>query len=120
TLRLGVKAVRAIFAEEPLKSLIAGEVHPGPGVETDDEIDAYLRKVCQTAHHPASTCRMGSDDNAVVDEQLRVRGVDGLRIADCSVMPHVIGANTNAPTIMIAEKAADMSRGKAALQPIHL
>ena len=120
TLRLGFKAVRSIFAQEPLKSVIAGETAPSAGIESDADIDAYLRKVCMTAHHPASTCRMGSDENAVVDEQLRVRGVTGLRVADCSVMPHVVGANTNAPTIMIAEKAADMIRGKAPLPAIHI
>jgi choline dehydrogenase len=120
TLRLGLKAVRSIFAQEPIRGVIAREVYPGDAISSDAEIDEYLRRNCATAHHPASTCRMGSDENAVVDEQLRVRGVEGLRVADCSVMPHVVGSNTNAPTIMIAEKAADMMRGRAPLPPAHV
>ncbi len=117
TLRLGLKAVRNIFAQEPLKSVIAKEVYPGAKVQSDAEIDEYLRRNCATAHHPASSCRMGTDDRSVVDGELKVRGVQGLRVADCSVMPHVVGSNTNAPTIMIAEKAADMMRGRPALAP---
>jgi choline dehydrogenase-like flavoprotein len=106
TLRGGLKTVRAIFAEEPLRSAIAGEVSPGPDFDTDEALDDWIRNNCQTASHPAGTCRMGIEDDAVVDAELRVKGVDGLRVADCSVMPDVVGANTNAPTIMIAEKAA--------------
>ena len=110
TLRDGVKAVRNIFATEPLASVMGDEVRPGVEVKTDADIEEFLRRNCETAHHPSSTCRMGIDDEAVVDGALKVRGVDGLRVADCSVMPDVIGSNTNAPTIMIAEKAADMIR----------
>jgi choline dehydrogenase-like flavoprotein len=115
TLRLGLKAVRNIFAQDPLKSLIEREVYPGPAFTSDAEIDEYLRRNCATAHHPACTCRMGADPEAVVDAELRVNGVAGLRVADCSVMPHVVGSNTNAPTIMIAEKAADMILGRPPL-----
>ncbi len=111
TLRGGVKAVRAIFAKAPLQRLVARERSPGPGAASDADLDAWIRNNGQTAHHPAGTCRMGADDNAVVDEELRVRGIAGLRVADCSVMPWVVGSNTNAPTIMIAEKAADYIRG---------
>jgi len=93
--------------------VIAGELRPGAGVEGDAAIEAFLRGNCETAHHPAGTCRMGADDDAVVDGALRVRGVDGLRVADCSVMPDVVGSNTNAPTIMIAEKAAELIRTAA-------
>ena len=115
TLRLGLKAIRSIFAQSPLKELVVREVYPGSKFTSDGEIDEYLRRNCATAHHPASTCRMGADDNSVVDPELKVRGVEGLRVADCSVMPHVIGSNTNAPTIMIAEKASDMILGKPPL-----
>ena len=111
TLRDGVKTVRRIFATEPLSSVIADEVRPGPGVDSDAEIDEFLRRHCETAHHPAGTCCMGADDGAVVDGELRVRGIDGLRVADCSIMPDVVGSNTNAPTIMIAEKASEMIKG---------
>lgn len=106
TLRGGLKAVRAIFAEEPLRAVIAGEFSPGARYGSDAALDDWIRANCQTASHPAGTCRMGVDDHAVVDSELRVKGVAGLRVADCSVMPDVVGANTNAPTIMIAEKAA--------------
>jgi choline dehydrogenase len=114
TLRLGFKAVRAIFGAEPLKGLVARESFPGRDCASDAEIDDYLRRQCGVAHHAASTCRMGVDARAVVDGELRVRGVPGLRVVDCSVMPHVVGANTNAATIMIAEKAADLMRGRPA------
>ncbi|HUZ75296.1 MAG TPA: choline dehydrogenase [Stellaceae bacterium] len=120
TLRGGLKAVRAVFAAEPLKSLVAREVSPGADFASDAAIDEWIRNNGQTAHHPAGTCRMGADDDAVVDAELRVRGIAGLRVADCSVMPHVVGANTNAPTIMIAEKAADYIRGRTPLPPAPL
>jgi choline dehydrogenase-like flavoprotein len=106
TLRGGLKAVRGIFAEGPLRSVVAGEASPGARYDSDAALDDWIRSNCQTASHPAGTCRMGADEDAVVDAELRVKGVDGLRVADCSVMPDVVGANTNAPTIMIAEKAA--------------
>jgi choline dehydrogenase len=112
TLRGGLKAVRSVFAQEPLKGLVAREQSPGAKFSTDAEIDDWIRRNGQTAAHPAGTCRMGADDEAVVDEELRVKGIAGLRVADCSVMPNVVGANTNAPTIMIAEKAADYIRGR--------
>lgn len=112
TLREGVKTVRAIFAQSPLKDVTGDEVTPGTEAGSDAEIDEWLRHNCGTAQHPAGSCRMGADDGAVVDGSLKVRGVDGLRVADCSVMPQLIGSNTNAPTIMIAEKAADMMRGR--------
>jgi choline dehydrogenase len=110
TLRGGLKTVRAIFAEPPLRDVTAEELSPGPRFPGDDDLDAWLRDNAQTAAHPAGTCRMGADDGAVLDAELRVRGIEGLRVADCSVMPQVVGSNTNAPTIMIAEKAADMIR----------
>ena len=110
TLRGGLKTVRAIFAKEPLRSVVAKERSPGPRYSSDAEIDDWIRGNGQTAHHPAGTCRMGADDEAVVDAELRVRGIERLRVADCSVMPQVVGSNTNAPTIMIAEKAADYIR----------
>lgn len=112
-LREGLKTVRRIFATPPLSDAIEGEVRPGAGIAADAEIDGFLRGHCETAHHPAGTCRMGADDDAVVDASLRVRGVAGLRVADCSIMPDVVGSNTNAPTVMIAEKASDLIRSQA-------
>jgi choline dehydrogenase len=110
TLRNGVKTVRNIFAQSPLKDVVGHEQRPGADTTSDVEIETWLRQNCETAHHPAGTCRMGADPNAVVDAGLKVNGVEALRVADCSVMPHVVGSNTNAPTIMIAEKAADLIR----------
>ena len=117
TLREGVKQTRALYASEPLKSMVQDELLPGDDVRSDEEIDAFLRATGSMLFHPTSTCRMGSDPGAVVDSSLQVNGVEGLRVADASVMPAVIGGHTNAPTIMIAEKAADMILGRPILPP---
>ncbi len=113
TLREGVKRARQIYATPPLSGMIGAEVFPGADVRTDDDIDAYIRATASMIYHPTSTCRMGSDSMAVVDAELRVNGVSGLRVADASVMPSLPGGHTNAATIMIAEKAADMIRALA-------
>ena len=107
-MRDGVKIQRDVLKEAPMAKHIAAELQPGPDVQSDSEIDAWIRRVGDTVYHPVGTCKMGIDDRAVVDPQLRVRGVDGLRVADASIMPIINGSNTNAPTIMIAEKCADM------------
>ncbi len=120
TLSKGLKTVRAIYAESPLADVVDKELSPGNEVESDAQIVQWLRNNCQTAQHPAGSCRMGADAESVVDERLRVRGIEGLRVADCSIMPYVVGANTNAPTIMIAEKAADMIQGRAPPPPAEL
>jgi choline dehydrogenase-like flavoprotein len=86
---------------------------------SDADLDSYIRATGATAHHPCGTCRMGIDEDAVVDPSLCVRGVDGLRVADASVMPDLVGGNINAAVIMIAEKAADMIQGKPAPKPPH-
>ncbi len=113
-LREGLKAQRDFFRAAPLASLVGAEVMPGPATATDAEIDARLPGIAGAAHHPAGTCAMGTGDEAVVDAELRVRGLAGLRIADASVMPRLVGANTYATVIMIGEKAADLILGKAA------
>jgi choline dehydrogenase len=107
-----VRFVRRFFATPPAAGLVAAEQFPGAAVRSDAELDAHLRRTIGTAMHPVGTCAMGNGPQAVVDGQLRVRGIDGLRIADASVMPSIVGGNTNAPTIMIAEKAVDLILGR--------
>jgi len=80
-------------------------------VQSDEELDAYLKEAVESAYHPSCTCKMGSDELAVVDENCKVRGLDGLRIVDSSIMPSIVSGNLNAPTVMIAEKAADIIKG---------
>ncbi|MDX1580786.1 MAG: GMC oxidoreductase [Alphaproteobacteria bacterium] len=108
TMREGIKIVRDIVNQPAFDALRGKEVWPGKDVQTDEEIDAALRERGETIYHPVGTCKMGHDDMAVVDDELRVHGLEGLRVVDASIMPTLIGGNTNAPTIMIAEKAADL------------
>ena len=110
-MRDGVRLARTIGDTPPLSDYNAGELSPTNEVQSDDEIDAWVRASANTIFHPVGTCRMGADAGSVVDAQLRVRGLDGLRVADASVMPEIIGGNTSAPSMMIAEKAADMILG---------
>ncbi|NQV82114.1 MAG: GMC family oxidoreductase N-terminal domain-containing protein [Alphaproteobacteria bacterium] len=109
----GVKISREIFEQASLQKYIRKIHFPGDTVKTQADYEAYARQYGRTSYHPTCTCKMGADSDpmAVVDPQLRVRGVDGLRICDSSVMPSLVGSNTNAPTIMIGEKAADLIRG---------
>ncbi len=106
----GVKIAREIAALGPLGEAAAREIFPGPDVQDDAEIEAFVRRRVELLYHPVGTCRMGTGDLAVVDPQLRVRGIEGLRVIDASIMPVVPGGNTNAPTIMVAERAADLIR----------
>ncbi|WP_119275023.1 GMC family oxidoreductase [Taklimakanibacter deserti] len=114
----GLKLAREIMAKPALKRFVLAERVPGPEVRSDDELAAYACASAKTDHHPAGTCRMGIDDQAVVNPDLTFRGIKGLRVADASVMPNVITGNTNAATIMIAEKASDMIRGKKPLPAV--
>jgi choline dehydrogenase len=104
----GIGLVRKLAQTEPLRSLIAQELTPGPEAESEEHLAEFCRRTATTTFHFAGTCRMGTDEDAVVDPTLRVRGLDGLRVVDASVMPVLVSGNTNAPVIMIAEKAADM------------
>ena len=113
----GLRAQREIAACEPLSAYTAEEVLPGAQVRDADDLRAYVRRTVTTVWHPTSTCAMGGDPAAVCDPWLRVRGVDGLRVVDASVMPAVPRGNTNAPTIAIAERAADLIRGNTPLAP---
>jgi choline dehydrogenase len=108
----------------PLAGTVLRELKPGAEFATDDEIEASVRRRVELLYHPVGTCAMGTGDWAVLDPELRVRGVEGLRVVDASVMPAIPGGNTNAPTIMVAERASDLIRGRtplaaAARSPVH-
>ncbi len=113
TMRAGVRILREVLNQKAFAFMNSREVGPGPHAQSDEDIDAYIRKYAGTVYHPVGTCRMGMDPDAVLDDELRVRGVDGLRVADASVMPTLISGNTNAPSIMIGEKCADYMRAAA-------
>jgi choline dehydrogenase len=117
--RRSVALIREILAQAALDPYRGDELFPGPDVKSDAAVDAWVRAAVETCYHPVGTCKMGRDTDAmsVVDDQLRVHGLEGLRVVDASVMPAIVSGNTNAPTIMIAEKAADMIRGRPALTP---
>ncbi|WP_211051373.1 GMC family oxidoreductase [Parasphingorhabdus halotolerans] len=103
-----MKIARMVAATDILKNLIVEETDPGASAQSDEELLAFAQQYGMTGYHPVGTCRMGADENAVVDPQLRVKGVEGLRVIDASVMPRLISGNTHATTVMIAEKASDM------------
>jgi len=116
-MREAVKMVRDICKQASLQTYNAGEIMPGASVASDAEIDAFIRAKGETIYHPVGTVSMGVNATSPVDGDLKVRGVDGLRVVDASVMPTLIGGNTNAPTIMVAEKAADLIRGARPMAP---
>jgi choline dehydrogenase len=114
----GVHRARELIAQPAFDALRGVEIDPGPDVKTDKEIEAAIRGLTSTDYHPCGTCRMGKGPDAVVDEELRVHGIAGLRVVDASVMPQIISANLNAPTQMIAARAADYILGKSQLAPV--
>jgi choline dehydrogenase-like flavoprotein len=114
-LREGFGLARHIAYQPPLDPFRGAETAPGPTCKTDREIEAYIRKTAITAHHPAATCPMGLGPDAVLDPQMRVRGIERLRVVDASAMPDLVSAHLNAAVLMMAEKAADMIRGKPPL-----
>jgi choline dehydrogenase len=111
-MRRAVRAARALYRTQPQAGLTAAEMTPGAAIESDADLDDVIRQLAGITHHPVGTCAMGAGPGAVVDPQLRVRGIDGLRVADASIMPAIVGGNTNAATIMIGEKAADLILGR--------
>jgi choline dehydrogenase len=111
----GMRLAREIAAQPPLAATVIRELKPGTQVDGEEALIEDLRRRAELIYHPVGTCRMGNGEDAVVDHELRLRGLEGLRVIDASVMPTVPGGNTNAPTIMIAERAADMIRGRALL-----
>ena len=110
----GIKVARQIAEAPSLRHCIVDEFVPGREFQTDDELLDAARRFSQTIYHPTSTCKMGCDELAVVDHELRVHGIEGLRVADASIMPEIVSGNTNAPSIMIGEKAADMMLKRSA------
>jgi choline dehydrogenase-like flavoprotein len=119
TLRNGFKLAREIAGQAPLAPYRGVEKTPGAKVKTDAEIDDFIRRTAITAHHPAGSCAMGIGPEAVVDPELRVRGIERLRVADASIMPDMVGAHINAAALMIGEKAADLVAGKPPLEPLY-
>ena len=115
TIVAGLKLCRRILANPHLQTFIASELQPGPEVESDEQLLDYARRRGGTVYHPTSTCKMGTDPLSVVDAELRVHGIDGLHVADASIMPTVVSGNTNAATIMIGEKLADTVRRQVKL-----
>jgi choline dehydrogenase len=120
TARRCIRLVREIYGTSPLADMIERETSPGSTVSSDAEIDAFTRRAAEVGHHPVGTCAMGVGAAAVVDPQLRVRGIDALRVVDASIMPSIPGGNTYAPTVMIAERAADLIRGQKPPAPAAL
>jgi len=112
TLRRGLRAARHIYATAPQADLIEREISPGTAVQSDAELDAHIRATARHTEHPVGTCSMAPGPGRVVDAQLRVQGIDGLRVVDASVMPTVPGGNTYGTVLMIAERAADLIRGR--------
>ena len=118
-MRDAVKRAREVFAQSAFAPYRGDEIQPGRDVRSDAEIDAFVRARADSAYHPCGTCKMGSDAMAVVDGDLRLRGLECLRVVDASVMPDIVSGNLNAPVIMIAEKAADIIRGRPPIAPVN-
>ncbi|MGD0864354.1 MAG: choline dehydrogenase [Rhizomicrobium sp.] len=116
-LREGVRQARDVFAQKSFDPYRGPELMPGAHIQRDDQIDAWVRRTAETIYHPVGSAKMGKDRDSVVDPSLKVYGIEGLRVVDASVMPSLVSGNTNAPTIMIAEKAADMILGRSAPAP---
>ncbi|WP_022950406.1 choline dehydrogenase [Leucothrix mucor] len=113
-----VRLTREIIEQPAFDEYRDGEIQPGEAVQTDEEIDAFVRQAVESAYHPSCSCKMGTDDMAVVDPETRVRGIEGLRVVDSSIFPTIPNGNLNGPTIMLAERAADLIKGKGMLEAL--
>ena len=120
TLLRGLKIGRQVTRAPSFARYRAVEVQPGPAVQDDAALIDYIRRAAATVHHPCGTCRMGPDAQSVVNERLEVHGIAALRVADAAVFPRLVGGNTNAAVVMVAEKAADMIRGLRAPRPLDV
>ena len=116
-----IRLTREIFAQDAFKPYVKHEIQPGAAVQSDDELDAFIREHAESAYHPCGTCKMGAVDDpmAVVDPECRVIGVEGLRVADSSIFPRITNGNLNGPSIMTGEKAADHILGRGMLAPAN-
>jgi len=113
----GLELARDIMRQQALKPFVLREVLPGPSLTGPEDLTQYAWKNAKTDHHPVGTCKMGTDALAVVGPDLKVHGLEGLRVCDSSIMPTLVSSNTNGPTIMIGERAADLVRGLPPLKP---
>jgi choline dehydrogenase len=111
----GMELAREIASQGPMREIVTKELKPGPHVQDRGDLEAELRRRLMLIYHPVGTCRMGSGDDAVLDSELRVRGIEGLRVVDASAFPVIPGGNTAAPTVMVAERASDLIRGRTPL-----
>lgn len=118
--RSAIRQAREIFAQAPLAHLRRDEIAPGALADHDEALNTFVREHAESAYHPSGTCRMGEDEDAVVDSQCRVHGIERLRVVDSSIFPHITNGNLNAPTIMVAERAADLILGREPLPPLHV
>ena len=114
------KISRDIIFQKAFDDFRGKEINPGENVQTDDQIEEFIRANAETIYHPVGTCKMGSDNLSVVDDKLRVHGLENLRVIDASIMPTLVGGNTNAPTVMIADKISDHILGNEFLPPINV
>ena len=119
-MRDGIRLTREIFAQSAFDDLRGPELAPGPQAENDEDLDAFVRVKGESAYHPSCTCKMGHDDQSVVDSEARVHGIENLRVVDASIMPNIVNGNLNAPVIMMAEKLADTIRGQESLPPLDV
>jgi choline dehydrogenase len=119
-MRAGIRIAREVFRQPAFDRFRGDELAPGSQATSDADLDAYVREKSEADYHSVGTCRMGNDALAVVDAELRVHGLDGLRVVDASVMPRIVSGNTNLATIMIAEKASDQILGRPALPPARV
>ncbi len=108
SIRLGVKILRKVFSQDAFNELRGDEQTPGPQIQSDEDLNKWIKQTAETIYHPVGTCKMGKDEYSVVDPELKVIGLENLRVADASIMPTLVGGNTNAPSIMIGEKASDL------------
>ena len=118
--RAGVRITRDIMQQPALAPYLGKEISPGVAVQSDTEIDAFVRAQGETSYHPSCSCAMGYDEMSVVDKDAKVHGLEGLRVIDASIMPRIITGNLNAPTIMMAEKLADVIRGRTPLPALKV